>query len=184
MAYCQVCWQVWPHAVFANHVCRGLGAACPTCGAFVTVGLPLCGAHTTAAWAVTVKPSKEQDGGLGLFATQQVNTKTFICPYFGPIERYPAPDTVDQDYELGIDTDNCYVDGYPEAGRGIGAMANTALRTARTGKRCCDPKRCNAAYVRKSGDITMPYWLQCTRPIAADQEILVDYGPKYVFQAP
>lgn len=135
------------------------------CGNRVCIGYPMCWIHNKKLYGIRVKDSTIPGGGKGLFATQPIRGRVYICPYVGENitqecldSRYEgdvtAPYTV-FDNESGIYVDSACV-------RGVGAMANTSRRT-------------NAEIIEREGEL----WLRATRYIRADEEILVDYGEGY-----
>lgn len=155
------------------------------CKQRVILGQPVCWVHLLRDFKLRVAPSRIPNAGLGLFASataavrhppvRRAEHRIFragdpVVEYTGEVltpaqfdVRYPHRNGP---YVLG-EVGSSMVDA--ACRRGVGSLANSHR----------NQDRCNAAFALIGG---RP-WIRATRAIYDGQEILVDYGPDYLWDS-
>lgn len=166
--------------------CQATGKNGLQCKRSVSIGAPLCTAHTRSVFGLEVRPSGIDGAGNGLFTTRAREAGALLCPYPGRWFRAKDlhPDWA-ADYAYTTADGVWVIDALGL--RGIGSLANTALtrRPDASGNLVSDPEACNAT-ITDVWDPDHRFYkvvVQATRPLRRGEEILVNYGTLVTFPA-
>ena len=155
--------------------CNAIKADNKRCKNRVCFGVPTCWIHNKQKYNIKTKPTAH---GRGLFTTEDIPAKTWICPYVGEnisfrcLERRYGDTTAT--YATDIDN-NRFIDA--ACRRGIASLANG--RFAANGKSLPRSMH-NAEIVMRSGRTRRnDVWLKSLKKIPANKEIFVWYGSNF-----